>query len=899
MKAQRLIATLVALLLSSVALAEDKNNNASIADGGIAPQALDTALEEFAERSGLQVIYLADVAKGKQSPGAEPDLSYQATLDQLLSSTDLEYEFLNDNTVTLQAVAEEGGDSDSGNASPAPIPMVRATASQAQTTVSQSDENAREAQEEESIVPLEEIIVTGTNIRGVENPTTPVLTFDREAIERSGAFTLEGFLRTVPQNFNSTTPINADSGNPFSAGNLNVTQGTSVDLRGLGAGSTLTLLNGRRMTASGAGSFVDVSVLPLDAIERVDIQTDGASAVYGSDAVGGVVNFITRRDYEGFEISTRYGTVTDGSREEIGVGAAGGHAWSTGNFSLGANYLETEPLLSSERDFIDVSVSNPNGTLGPETEKFSLFSSLSQNLTSRLSIGVDALFTTRETNNTTNTGLQLSFESEQEALFLNGRLDYQINDQLNASFFADYSQEELSRSSTLLDPPEIDDISNDQLTLEASLSGQLIELPAGELSFALGTQYREESYDTSFEAFATDPERDVNAVYGEILVPLVSSEMAVPLVERLELSLAGRYEDYSDLGETTNPKVGVFWAFSEHFSARATYSESFRAPTLREFLDVPSVFVSPFPSFLFTAVEPPAQDDRLAPGTVATLFISGGGGPLLKEETAEVYSAGFDYTPSAIPSLKLSATYYNVSYTDRIEGISPLDPIQSPEFGSLVSSPADIGFVNTLFELAASGQANLVNATPIADLTPEDVQVAIRSGTQNVATRDTSGLDLNVNYDVDSDLGKFSTGANATFQFDYKSKLTDDTPEVDQISTLYRPVDFRLRGNIGWQRDGFSSFIILNYVDGYRDNPDEIISNDIGSWTTVDLSFAYDFNERFDGTFLDGATASVSVQNVFDEDPPFVSTTIDGLSYDPANADPFGRFVSFNVRKQF
>ena len=140
MKATRLIAAIATMIFSTAVIAQGTNNQESIDDSGIAPQALDTALEDFAERSGLQVIYLADVAKGKTSPGSEPDLSDQATLDQLLASTDLEYEFLNDNTVTLQ-VSDERGASDSKNLETAtPILMAQNQTSPTETTSSRSSE---------------------------------------------------------------------------------------------------------------------------------------------------------------------------------------------------------------------------------------------------------------------------------------------------------------------------------------------------------------------------------------------------------------------------------------------------------------------------------------------------------------------------------------------------------------------------------------------------------------------------------------------------------------------------------------------------------------------------------------------------------------------------------------
>ena len=142
MKATSLIAVLAALAVSGTVFAQDNNKQETIDDSGIAPQALDTALEEFAERSGLQVIYLADVAKGKTSPGAEPDLSDQATLDQLLASTDLDYEFLNDNTVTLQATDERGASDSKNLDSPTPVLMAQNQTSPTQTTSSsQSSES--------------------------------------------------------------------------------------------------------------------------------------------------------------------------------------------------------------------------------------------------------------------------------------------------------------------------------------------------------------------------------------------------------------------------------------------------------------------------------------------------------------------------------------------------------------------------------------------------------------------------------------------------------------------------------------------------------------------------------------------------------------------------------------
>src|SRR5690606_31931103 len=130
---------------------------------------------------------------------------------------------------------------------------------------------------------------------------------DRQDIERSGYATTQDLVRSLPQNLSTV------SDTTFGAANGGIDTGyggSGVNLRGLGSESTLVLVNGRRLAAAGRGDFVDVSLIPLSAVERVEILTDGASAIYGSDAVGGVVNLILRKNFEGAETRLRYGAVS-------------------------------------------------------------------------------------------------------------------------------------------------------------------------------------------------------------------------------------------------------------------------------------------------------------------------------------------------------------------------------------------------------------------------------------------------------------------------------------------------------------------------------------------------------------------------------------------------------------
>ena len=138
-------------------------------------------------------------------------------------------------------------------------------------------ENTQEAAD------LEEIVVTGSHIRGVESTGSKLITIGREQIDASGYNSVEGVLATVTQNFSRA---NGAVGNP---GFYNYNHGAEIQLRGLGAGTTLTLVNGQRQGASGwQGAFTDISTIPVSAIERIEILPEGTSALYGSDAIGGL-----------------------------------------------------------------------------------------------------------------------------------------------------------------------------------------------------------------------------------------------------------------------------------------------------------------------------------------------------------------------------------------------------------------------------------------------------------------------------------------------------------------------------------------------------------------------------------------------------------------------------------
>jgi outer membrane receptor protein involved in Fe transport len=195
----------------------------------------------------------------------------------------------------------------------------------------------------------EEIVVTGSYIRRTEDRIgSPVLTIHRELLDRQGLSTSSDLVRTLPENFGSE--LNSDvQGQGGTLGTAN------VNLRGLGLNSTLVLLNGRRQTEyainnANGDTFVDVNTLvPLIAVERVEVLKDGASALYGSDAIAGVVNFITRRRFDGLRLAADYRTVTEGSQSDAQLEGLLGFRNARGGVLLAAAYTERTSLLSSER----------------------------------------------------------------------------------------------------------------------------------------------------------------------------------------------------------------------------------------------------------------------------------------------------------------------------------------------------------------------------------------------------------------------------------------------------------------------------------------------------------------------------------------------------------------------
>ena len=203
---------------------------------------------------------------------------------------------------------------------------------------------------------IEEVVVTGSRlVRSDLSAPSPTTVITDEAVKLSGDTTVEAVLNELPQ---------LSAGNNSSVNSAGGSGVLTANLRGLGATRTLTLVNGRRfIPANGAGS-VDLATIPNALVKRIDVITGGASAVYGSDAITGAVNFVLRDDFEGFEVSTQFGQTSesDGKSNDYQLLFGTNLGEDRGNITMYVSRATRDPVMMQNRDFSRVPL---NATLGP------------------------------------------------------------------------------------------------------------------------------------------------------------------------------------------------------------------------------------------------------------------------------------------------------------------------------------------------------------------------------------------------------------------------------------------------------------------------------------------------------------------------------------------------------
>ncbi|MEO5694148.1 MAG: TonB-dependent receptor plug domain-containing protein, partial [Usitatibacter sp.] len=226
------------------------------------------------------------------------------------------------------------------------------------------------AHAQQDVQKQERIEITGSNIKRVqEEGALPVQVITRKDIERRGISSAEELVMLLSANGTGADNLSSNVGIQLGTTDRNNNGNTSANLRGLGASSTLVLLNGRRLTTHGAkGNAVDLNSIPLAAVERVEVLKDGASAIYGTDAIGGVINFILRKDFKGVEINASTDITEDGGGNlHRGSLLAGFGDLSKDRFNVMGliTYDKQERLSGSQRSFSNGF--QPERGLSPDT----------------------------------------------------------------------------------------------------------------------------------------------------------------------------------------------------------------------------------------------------------------------------------------------------------------------------------------------------------------------------------------------------------------------------------------------------------------------------------------------------------------------------------------------------
>ena len=325
----------LALLAFTAAGASAQSDEMLVLD--IKTQEVGLALVTLARSSRMQIMLKEETGARVQVEGLKGEYRFEDALSALLADTGLTFEYASRNVVLVQ---------------------------EAEQAVEQAVDEADEEDEEDDKLVLADQIVTGSRLEAGD-PTARIYSFTAEDIARRGTANLEEFFRTLPWFYSSITsqttsqPYNSVPNDSDEAG-INFGLGVStVNMRALGSANTLVLIDGRRVvgTAGKEGGFVNLATIPVGSIKRIDIQLDGSSSVYGADAIGGVINIITKKSYEGLSATYRREfSATDADSRKMNMQA--GYAWESGkviaHLSRNSSQAINQRKIFTSNDFRDL-----------------------------------------------------------------------------------------------------------------------------------------------------------------------------------------------------------------------------------------------------------------------------------------------------------------------------------------------------------------------------------------------------------------------------------------------------------------------------------------------------------------------------------------------------------------
>ncbi len=846
---------------------------------------------------------------------------------------------------------------------------------------------------------LEEVVVVGSRIaRSADfDGPTPVVTIDRSDIDKSGYNNLQQLLERVPSIGNGTFSTRGNNQDSSANG------AAAVSLRGLGADATLVLVNGRRVAISSFAesittNFVDINSIPVSAIERVEILKDGASALYGSDAVAGVVNIVLRENFEGLEVSASYGNTTDTDSDEQSISAIWGiNGADDSNLTVIFDYFKNSTLMNRDRGdlgsanqlanggrdfrssrgfpgrFIVDGVTTrdpdcpPESSVGstcfydygpwipliPEAERTGLTLLGHRSLTDNIEVFTE-IAVQRNTSIAQGAPTPLDEEAQltvpidhpnnpfpdattlaigryrtvdagprrwdietdnlRMVLGLRGTIsdwNWEVSAQRGRSestqtgsrsqgwVRTDFLQQEIDAGrynpfgGTFNSQASIDAITTSlvrqgesELTaFEAFISGELIALPSGGVAMAAGVEYRDEDADDTpddqfqrglifgTESVSASASRDITSAY---------IELAVPLLDNIDMTLATRYDDYSDFGTSTNPMINLRWAPSTSVALRASWGTGFRAPSLAQ------VGLGPSQESVFFTDDYGCQENpAYCANTDYTIIFSGN--PDLDAEESESYNIGIIFEP--LDDLRLSLDYWEIEQEDKIDRVS---------FGFLYNQFCNVQDSDVC-----------VRFDPLPGDTLGGLS-SVNSSFINIGKQTVTGIDLAVQYSLDL------PGSVLSLRFDYsylqEYERVEPDPNVEPGTTEQRFISRDLAGEYeypehrwsataDWELERWSLVGTVFYTGEFEDTPDidfdGTLDYESNSSRTVDAFVTLNLQANYSG--FSNTLLTLGIDNALDEDPPFAigDGDTDLYGYVSSQHNPRGQFVYGKVTYTF
>jgi iron complex outermembrane receptor protein len=471
--------------------------------------------------------------------------------------------------------------------------------------------------------------------------------------------------------------------------------------------------------------------------------------------------------------------------------------------------------------------------------------------------------------------------------------------------------------------------------------GDLFSLPGGAAQLAIGGEFLDYELDqdivrsnntgrasTGSAQLFIPYARDVQSAYAELYLPFIGPDQDIPALNSFAVNISTRYDDYSDVGSTSNPKLAFNWGIVESVLLRANYAEAFVAPALTSrgsnaagltgesgFSGVAGQGLPGGPPTISTASFPsaigipgcPVGSTTCSLNNVTGLLLTGGNGTM-EPQTGKSWSFGVDITPPGVPGLRVSVTQWMNELRGGITAPVPSLALGSADLSYLIqfyptgATPAQIG-------AAAAGlpQTGALNATTYFIYNYQQ---------RNVLNLDVAGLDIAAQYEFDVGAGTMHIGAALTHKTEFDQFFGENGTKFSVLgtagfNTTFPSVEDEGRLSFGYDRNAFRLNLFYNYLGGYlnwsgtaavqptRVNglPNGGGGDPVDSFATVDLNISYE---------LGSAELFLDATNLLDEEPPqYNAFAIGGnngvgvAGYDPINASPFGRVITVGARLRF